>query len=237
MPRMCHDERFRNLWIKDLPLALDYISDHPRYVGKSHFQTTLDDKSGYDDDVALSEDSAMVFGLDWQGLYFVFRTIPFGWNASLFLYHTIGLTATSFVRSLRVPCSQYFDDRHVGQLSVSRKSLLSPYPWSNFEIAEAAVFICAAFLFSLGYFLGLCNSTLNPSRTAKFLGFLVNSELCAFILPVDKKEKFSLLRGHILSNRAVSIRTLQRLAGKITSFCIAVPDLETGCSVPSMRIP
>lgn len=116
---------FLNLWIKDLPLALDYISDHPRYVGKSHFQTTLDDKSGYDD-VALSEDSAMVFGLDWQGLYFVFRTIHFGWNASLFLYHTIGLTPTSFVRSLRVPCSQYFDDRHVEQLSVSRRSLLSP---------------------------------------------------------------------------------------------------------------
>ena len=29
-PRMCHDERFLNLWIKDLPLTLDYISDLPR---------------------------------------------------------------------------------------------------------------------------------------------------------------------------------------------------------------
>jgi len=52
-PRMCHDERFLNLWIKELPLKLDYISDLPRYVGKFHFQTTLDDKSGYDH-VALS---------------------------------------------------------------------------------------------------------------------------------------------------------------------------------------
>ena len=29
-PRMCHDEPFLNLWIKELPLKLDYISDLPR---------------------------------------------------------------------------------------------------------------------------------------------------------------------------------------------------------------
>ena len=37
-PRLCHDERFLNLWIRDLPLKLDYISDLPRYVAKFHFQ-------------------------------------------------------------------------------------------------------------------------------------------------------------------------------------------------------
>ena len=31
-PRMCHDERFLNLWIKDCPFTLDYITDSPRYV-------------------------------------------------------------------------------------------------------------------------------------------------------------------------------------------------------------
>lgn len=184
----------------------------------------MDDKSGYDH-VALSESSATFFGLEWQGWYFVFRTIPFGWKASAYLYHTIGLaaTCTSYVRSLRVHCSQYIDDRHVGHLSVSRKSLVVPWLWSDLELAEAAVFICAAVLVSLGYFLGLSKSTLIPSRFVRFLGVLVNSELGAFILPMDKKEKFALLREHILSKRTVSVKTLQRLAGKISSFCIAVP--------------
>ena len=85
------------------------------------------------------------------------------------------------------------------------------------------MFICAAVLVSLGNFLGFSKSTLIPSRIAKFLGFLVNSELCAFILQADKKETFAALREHVLSNRTVSIKTLQRLAGKISSFCIAVP--------------
>lgn len=46
--RMCHDERFLNLWIKDCPFSLDYLSDLPRYIGSGHCQTVCDDKSGND---------------------------------------------------------------------------------------------------------------------------------------------------------------------------------------------
>ena len=40
-PCMCHDERFLNLWIKDCPFRLDYVTDLPRYVFQGHFQATL----------------------------------------------------------------------------------------------------------------------------------------------------------------------------------------------------
>ena len=43
-PRMCHDERFLNLWIKDCPFTLDYITDLPRYIDQDHYQTTFDEK-------------------------------------------------------------------------------------------------------------------------------------------------------------------------------------------------
>ena len=79
-PRMCHDERFLDLWIKDLSLSLDYISGLPRYVSKSHYQTTFDDKSGYDH-IRLSSDSFTFVGLEWKGWYF--KTLPFRWNARL----------------------------------------------------------------------------------------------------------------------------------------------------------
>ena len=52
---------------------------------------------------------------------------------------------------------------------------------------------------------------------------MCDSDLLSFILPDDKKVKFASLRESILSQRSVSIKTLQRLAGKIISFCIAVP--------------
>ena len=144
---MCHDERFLNLWINDLPLSLDYISGLPRYVFESHFQTTFDDRSGYDH-VKLSPDSFSFVGLEWKGWYFCYKTLPFGWKASAYVYHTVGLAATCHIRSLGVPCSQYIDDRHVGQLAL-RRDLQDSLKWSNFQLAEAAVLLCVQFWFAL----------------------------------------------------------------------------------------
>ena len=113
-PRLCHDERFLNLWIRDLPFKLDHFSDLPRYVLPGHFQTTFDDKSG-DQHVRLHSSSETYFGLEWENFFFVFRTLPFGWKASAFIYHNLGLAVSHAVRSLGVPLSQYIDERHVGQ--------------------------------------------------------------------------------------------------------------------------
>ena len=40
-PRLCHDERYLNLWIRDLPFKLDHLCDLPRYVLPGRFQTTV----------------------------------------------------------------------------------------------------------------------------------------------------------------------------------------------------
>ena len=45
-PRLCHDARYLNLWMRDNPFSLDALNDLPRYVTKDSFQTVLDDKSG-----------------------------------------------------------------------------------------------------------------------------------------------------------------------------------------------
>ena len=65
-PRMCHDERFLNLWIKDCPFTLDYITELPRYVDQVHYQTLFDDKSGYDH-IQLHLSSSTYFVLEWGG--------------------------------------------------------------------------------------------------------------------------------------------------------------------------
>ncbi|KAK3745186.1 hypothetical protein QZH41_008385, partial [Actinostola sp. cb2023] len=280
-PRMCHDERFLNLWIKfgnhvgrnnfvpqtptgsptyvfpaflkeairthisgslrafqdpegpgDLPFTLDYLSDIPRYVEANHFQTVCDDKSGYDH-VSLTRNCQTLFGLSWKGCYFCYRTLPFGWKASAYIYHSIGLIATSHIRSLGVPCSQYIDDRHIGQLITSPAC-----QWSNYEKAEAACYIATTTLTSLGYTLALSKSSLAPNQVVKFLGYLCDSRRCAFILPEVKKEKFRALREKILSHEEIDVKSLQRFAGKTTSFSIAVPAarLYTRTCYPAIGI-
>lgn len=216
-PRMCHDERFLNLWVRDLPFSLDYLSDLPRYVERDHFQTVCDDKSGYDH-LFLTPESRTMFGLRWDDCYFVYASLPFGWKASAYVYHSTGLVATNYIRSLNVPCSQYIDDRHIGQLVTP-----DACHWSNYQKAEAAAYVAISVLTSLGYTLALSKSTLDPSQSVRFLGYLCDSHLTAFILPDDKKTKFRELRESILSQTEVSLQVLQRFAGKTTSFSIAVP--------------
>ena len=77
-PRLCHDERFLNLWIKDLPFKLDHLPDLPRYVLPGNFQTVFDDMSGYQH-VRLHPDSETYFGLQWEGCYFTFSGINVNW--------------------------------------------------------------------------------------------------------------------------------------------------------------
>ena len=182
-PRMCHDERILNCWIKNSPFSLDYITNLPRYVGVGHFQTTFDDKSGYGH-VRLQPACRKFFGLEWQGWYFVYTTLPFGWKASAFIYNSIALVATTYVRSLGVPCTQYIDDRHAGQLRLHahRKN-----QFSDFQLAEMACFIACSVLLSLAYFIGLKKCVLEPQRVVRFLGYLCDSEKQAFILPEDKR--------------------------------------------------
>ena len=218
-PRLCHDERYLNLWIRDLPFKLDHLADLPRYVLPGHFQTTCDDKSGYQH-VLLHPSSRAYFGFQWQGFYFVFCALPFGWKASAFIYHKLGLAVSAAARSFGVPVSQYIDDRHVGQiftfpLRISREPSL--------ERAQAAIYIVCYLLIEAGYFIGINKSQLIPSTWVRFLGFICDSVRQAFLVPEDKKVKFAALREDILSSPFVTLKTLQRFSGKAISFSLAIP--------------
>lgn len=47
-PRLCHNERFNNLWIKNLPFMFETLKDIHRTVQKNSFMATCDEKSCYD---------------------------------------------------------------------------------------------------------------------------------------------------------------------------------------------
>ena len=160
-PRLCHDERFLNLWT----FKLYHLPDLPRYVLPGHFQTSFDNKSDYEH-VLLHPSSRTFFGLEWN---FVFCTLPLGWKASVYIYHNLGLTVTNAALSFGVPVSQYIDDRHAGQLCrAPASSTLS----SNRVLAEAAAYILCYLLIEAGYFIAIVKSQCVPSIAIRLLGFL-----------------------------------------------------------------
>ena len=96
--RLCHDNRFLNLWMTDRPFRLNNLSDLPRYLTKRSYQTTLDDKSGYGH-ILLDTPQSQVFNIKWKGWYFVSNSIPFGWKMSACVCHSTGLLVSAVNRS------------------------------------------------------------------------------------------------------------------------------------------
>ena len=184
-----------------------------------HFQTTFDDKSGYQH-VRLNPSSETYFGLEWENTFFVFRTLPFCWKVSAFIYHNLGLIVSHAARSFGVPLSQYIDDRHVGQLlSPPARSVSSP----SAQRAEAAAYIVCYILIEARYFINISKSQCVPSTVVCFLGFLGDSLCQSFLIPLVKRTKFRSLRESILSSPLVSLKTLQSFAGKVVSLSLAIP--------------
>jgi len=65
-----------------------------------------------------SADTQTYFGPLWNGWYFVFTSLSFGWKAGAFLCLSIGLSATSgYIRPHGVSFSQYINDWHLTQSS------------------------------------------------------------------------------------------------------------------------
>ena len=164
--------------------------------------TKCNDKSGYDH-VLLSEISQAYFGFSFGGLWFVCTMLPFGWKISPYIYHSIGLAATGYLRGQGILCSLYIDDRLNGEL-------LSPRgPWSvlprdrsrecRISAAKSALFVVLLVLVQLGYTIGIKKSVLWPSTAVEYLGFIIDSEKQSFLIPRRKIESFASLRGTILA--------------------------------------
>ncbi|XP_069137272.1 uncharacterized protein [Argopecten irradians] len=217
-PRLCHDERFLNLWIRDLPFALDTLKEVPRIISHSCFMTSVDDKSGYDH-VKLDDDSKKYFGVQFAGWYYTYNTLPFGFKPSAYIYHTMGMAATGYCRGLGVPCLQYIDGRLIAELLSSS----GPSQQPGILQAEGALFIVCEVLTRLGYFIGIEKSVFVPCQAIRFLGMFVDAVRQTFCVPEEKKQVFQSLRESILQCQYVDVKTLQRFAGKCISFMLAVP--------------
>ena len=179
-PRLCIDARFLNLWMKDTPFFLDKLIDVPRFVYKNSFMSKIDDKSGYDH-ILLTKESSHYFGIEWNGLWWVCTTLPFGLRNSPYVYQTIGLVASNFFRQKGIACSLYIDDRLNGELFTKKGFWSRPIGQRDtgysYKSAEAALYIVCKVLTHLGYFLGLKKCVLAPTQRILYLGKCISFSL------------------------------------------------------------
>ena len=90
------------------------------------------------------------------------------------------------------------------------------------EEVNRKIYAILEILGRLGYTLSL-KSMLNPDTLRRFLGFMIDTQAESFKLPSDKQIAFGNLRKELLGKDFITLRDLQRLAGKCASMAIAIP--------------
>ena len=188
--------------------------------------TKCDDKSGYNH-VSLSPSSPTYVGFQWNGFWFVCTTLLFGCKISLYIYDTISLVASGYLRACGIPCSLYIDDRLNGEL------LTCQGPWSvlpesrgqEYKFSAAISSYCIlSLLVDLGYTIGITTFVLYQTTSVEYLGLTVDSLKQAFIVPRRKIEALAVLRKNILGcKKYTNVKTLQRFQVKCISLSLAVP--------------
>jgi hypothetical protein len=106
-PRMIHDDRFLNLWSKDSPFQLETLKSIPSWATREIF--TIDLKSGYHH-IKISKDSRKYFGFLWEGNFYVYTVMPFGWKCAPFIFQSITSAVAVYLRSMGVASQVYLDD-------------------------------------------------------------------------------------------------------------------------------
>ena len=75
---LCHDDRYLNLWTKDVPFKLETLKDVHRLIDKNACMITCDEKSQCYDHLRLTEESQTYFGLQFGGWIMSYTTLVFG---------------------------------------------------------------------------------------------------------------------------------------------------------------
>ena len=214
------------------------VGEVPGIAPRGSLFSSVDHKSGYHQ-VGVAEHCWTYFGMEWEGQYYVWTVLIFGYSLSPWVYQTLSDHVSRYVCRCGVPCLSWVDDflavgTLVGLYDVSPSDPFSPArAQAAFHAGRRAVFILVATMVLAGYFVALAKSVLEPTSMIKYLGFLHDSEQQRYIVPPDKVERFLVLVRGILAARAAPFQTLEKVHGKAVAFSFAVP--AAGVFVRSMQ--
>jgi hypothetical protein len=216
-PRLIHDGRYTNLWQQNNGFTMGKVASIPETFNKKSWFLSYDHKSGYHA-FPFAEDSREYFGMEAGGHYYVPGAGIFGWNVMPEIYHLAHEALLSFAAALfGIPSLVYLDDSITGSIWNREGD-----PSKNSSAWCMEILLWLNFL--AGYTISIKKSVLRPVRFICWLGINIDSLRCVFSVPREKKDVFLAIVKQALSEQRITIRDLERVAGKAISFWLAVGE-------------
>lgn len=216
-PRLIYDARPLNQFFKHFPFSMDTVARVANVASIGCFMTSLDDSSAFHH-ILIHPASWPLLGFTYRGVDYCWCVLPFGLSISPWVYHTLSEAKAAYLRSLGIPALAYLDDSFLTNFAAThgggnRDQWLAACDATH--IAMLVSFFC-------GYFLSAKKCDLRPTRVQQYLGMLCDAESATFRVPQQKLDVVHALLEQALASRAISFRTLQRVAGKVMSMTVAI---------------
>jgi hypothetical protein len=212
-PRLILDARYVNLWCPSEDMQYETLRHFQQGINVDDWLFSLDHKSGYHH-VPLAESSWQFMGFQWEGQYYTFRVLPFGWAPACFVYNSLSAVLASFIRLHGLHCIFYLDDFG---FSIPK------------SVRRAHRYACVASVLDVMYLAGftvaVLKSMLHPKRRLLLLGFGIDSHKQRFFVPKKKLESILALSESVASSLVLSRVALQSFVGRIYSLSLAVPPV------------
>jgi hypothetical protein len=214
-PRLVHDSRFLNLWMKDCPLKYQTLRQFERGLQQGSLLWKCDHRQGYLH-VPMHPDSRDYLGLEWRGRFFRYCSLPFGFSPACFVYDALSSTLAAYLRKQGVHNLAYIDDAGF--------SLPKGTPQAE---VDRVVWLVTAALYLAGFTLALDKCCLRPSTRMELLGFIIDTERMQYEVPAPKLQRILALLSECATRTSLPVHTLQSLVGKVQALALAVPGVST----------
>lgn len=213
-PRLILDARYLNLWTPSPDMKYESLRGFQQGIEKGDYLISVDHKSGYHH-IRVTAESRQYLGFSWEGRFYVFCVLPFGWAPACHIYNTISTAFAAFVRAMGVHCIVYLDDF----------GFVVKRDWSAAQRHAFTAAMCLAFYLA-GYFVSRTKSNFLPATSLLLLGFGIDTVRQQFFVPQKKMDAIFALIDAVTSSAVTTMRLLESLCGKIQSLSLAVPPVS-----------
>ena len=114
-------------------------------------------------------------GFQWEGQYYTFRVLPFGWAPACFVYSSLSSVVASCMRQHGLHCIFYLDDFGFAIPA-----------WVPLALRYQCVAGVLDLMYLAGFTVSIPKSSLHPQHRLLLLGFGIDSHKQRFYVPAVK---------------------------------------------------
>ena len=201
-PRLVLDLRYINQYLLNQKFKYEGLDLVPAMFERNNYFFAFDPKSGY------HHVDIHTVGLSWSNKFYVFAVLPFGLSTAWYVFTKLLRPLVKRWRSLGLRVIVYIDDGICVAGSHSK----------CLEYKELVV----SDLDKAGFVLNIPKSQLEPLRTGRWLGFILDLETGCFKVPEEKVERLKSVVQKVLPMSQVGVRLLAGIVGQIMSMSLAL---------------